>query len=519
MENGINVLSLFDGISGGQMALDKLGIKINNYYASEIDKYAIQACMNNYPDTIQIGDVRNVNGYDYKDIDLICAGSPCFVAGTPVITESAIKSIENVEVGDMVLTHKNRFRKVLKTGGEKYKQIVDVKVQGVSLIETTSEHPFYVRENFDYVPIWKKAIELVSTDYVGMFISDKIVWLSVISSLLTDKYKEVFNIEVEEDNSYTANGIIVHNCQSFSFSGKMKGMSTKDNIEIITLEQYLDLKEKGYEFEGQSYLFWEFVRILKEVKPKYFLLENVMMKEHWEKVISETLGVEPLKDKNGKKGLNSNLVSAQNRKRLYWTNIPNITPPEDKGITWGDIREHGVNSESYYYTDKAMQWLARHSQRKNKNLTVHLDNEKVQMIEASHGKKYSSQRFFGVCDLPSNNQTVEGMRGKYNMFNKIEQQIEFRLDKKTNTITTVAKDNVIVPFTLPNRIPVDEFFFRYITPLECVRAQTIPDNYFIDDDGNQIISNSQIYRSVGNGWTIDMIVHIFSFMIKNKDNI
>ena len=203
----MNVLSLFDGMSCGQQALDRLGIKVDNYFASEIDKYAIQVTMANYPNTIQLGSVVNVDGHSLPKIDLLLGGSPC---------------------------------------------------------------------------------------------------------------------------------------QSFSFAGKRKGMSTKCETEILTLEHYLELKADGYEFEGQSYLFWEYMRLLNECKPTYFLLENVEMGEKWEKVLSKAIGVNGIH-------INSALVSAQNRKRIYWTNIglePSglfgdlesiITQPKDKGILLKDV--------------------------------------------------------------------------------------------------------------------------------------------------------------------------------------
>ena len=140
----MNVLSLFDGCSGGQQALERCGIVVDNYFASEIDKYAIQVTMANYPNTIQLGSVVNVDGHKLPKIDLLIGGSPC---------------------------------------------------------------------------------------------------------------------------------------QSFSFAGKRKGMSTKCETEILTLEHYLKLKADGFEFEGQSYLFWEYMRLLNECKPTYFLLENVEMGE------------------------------------------------------------------------------------------------------------------------------------------------------------------------------------------------------------------------------------------------
>ncbi len=350
----MNVLSLFDGMSCGQIALNRLGIKYENYFASEIDKHAIAVTKANYPNTKHLGDVTKVKGEDLPQIDLLIGGSPC---------------------------------------------------------------------------------------------------------------------------------------QGFSFAGKQL------NFE-----------------DPRSKLFFEFVRLMKECKPKYFLLENVKMKKEYEAVITEHLGVEPIE-------INSSLVSAQNRKRLYWTNIPDVTQPNDKNITWGNVREHGVNAQSYYYTEKAMQWLGRVSQKKNKPLTVHSDSEKMQMLKASHHKKYSNQRFFGIVDLPNDQQTVAAMRGRYLVDGKrqdgkqkteglTKQYIEFRYDGKTNALTTVGKDNIVVPFTLPNRIPADEFFFRYITPLECERLQTVPDGY------TSAVSDTQRYRMLGNGWTVDVIAHIFKNLLQ-----
>lgn len=155
----MNILSLFDGMSCGQQAIQKTNLKIDNYFASEIDKFAIIVTNSNFPNTIQLGDVRNIDTTKLPKIDLLIGGSPC---------------------------------------------------------------------------------------------------------------------------------------QSFSFAGKRKGMSTKCEQEILTFNQYLKLKNEGFEFEGQSYLFWEYIRILNETNPKFFLLENVLMIEKWEKVISKTLGVNPI---------------------------------------------------------------------------------------------------------------------------------------------------------------------------------------------------------------------------------
>jgi DNA (cytosine-5)-methyltransferase 3A len=112
-------------------------------------------------------------------------------------------------------------------------------------------------------------------------------------------------------------------CTDFSIAGSRKGMVTTEDLEITTLEQYLHYKNLGYQFHGESYLFWEFVRIVKQSKCKYFFLENVLMKgknKKWELLISKELGVQPIY-------VNSGIYTGQNRERLYWTNIPGVVQP------------------------------------------------------------------------------------------------------------------------------------------------------------------------------------------------
>lgn len=186
----MNVLSLFDEISCGHVALDRVGIEIENYYASEIEKNPIKITQKNYPNTIQIGDVTKVSGTEYKNCDLVMGGSPC---------------------------------------------------------------------------------------------------------------------------------------QGFSIAGK--GLNFDDS---------------------RSKLFFEYLRILDKVNPKHFLLENVKMKQEYKDIISKYLGVEPVE-------INSGLVSAQNRKRLYWTNIPNITLPKDKGKMLNEILETEVDDKYYINTDRTIE--------------------------------------------------------------------------------------------------------------------------------------------------------------------
>lgn len=138
-------------------------------------------------------------------------------------------------------------------------------------------------------------------------------------------------------------------CQSFSFCGKRKGMVTKTNVEIRTLGQYLKLKGEGFEFKGQSYLFWEFVRLYQEISSLQrqmglpetkFLLENVKMTKKWQNILSTAVGVEPVV-------FDAALVSAQSRVRLFWTNIAKIDVPEDMNVKLGDVIKGAVGGSGF----------------------------------------------------------------------------------------------------------------------------------------------------------------------------
>ena len=185
------------------------------------------------------------------------------------------------------------------------------------------------------------------------------------------------------------------------------------------------------------------------------------------------------------------------------------------------MREHGVEWGNMYYTDKALTWLGKNGRRKNKKLKVHTNEEKMQCLEASHSKKYSNQRFFGIVDTPAQitgrRLNEFGKREDYNKNIKITQCLEVREGDKINCLTTVKKDTVISP--LPKGRYPDVFntleegiHYRYITPLECERLQTLPDNY------TKAVSNSQRYKALGNGWTVEVIVHILNH-IKSEEKL
>jgi DNA (cytosine-5)-methyltransferase 3A len=355
----MNILSLFDGMSCGQQALERAGFKVNNYFASEIDKYAIQVTMANYPNTQQLGSVINVQGGGLPKIDILIGGSPC---------------------------------------------------------------------------------------------------------------------------------------QSFSFAGKRKGMSTKDEQEILTLEHYLELKGEGFEFEGQSYLFWEYMRLLKETKPKYFLLENVMMGEKWEKILSKAIGVKPIM-------INSSLLSAQNRQRLYWTNIglepqglfgdleSTIKLPNDKGILLKDVLESEVN-EKYFLSNKFVEFLNVHKERHSDKGTgfgfkPKEEDEKANCLRANAALCPTDNM---VEVIPMDFRFDEGFRPRKN-----GKSPTLCISNDSNSLS--GKSLVLINKKL-----------RRLTPIESERLQTVKDNY------TNHVSDSQRYKMLGNGWTVDVIAHILKYI-------
>ena len=405
----MNVLSLFDGMSCGQIALEKLGIPVKNYFAAEIDKYAIQVAKSNYPDMIHLGDV--------KQIQTVRGWKP--------------------------------------------------------------DDPYCMLDEFNF----GHKIDLL---------------------------------------------IGGSPCQGFSFAGKQ-----------------LNFKDP------RSKLFFEYVRLLKALKPKYFLMENVKMKKESMAIITEYLGVEPIE-------INSNLVSAQNRRRLYWTNIPIDGLPEDKGVVLSDIIEQG-------FVDRDKSHCLDANYFKGGNLKSYFEKHRRQLVFSSGLKLVGEadinarEHLRRVYDVDGKSPTlmastgghtqpkiaVKGARvvnrrlderGKRQDYNKdipLQPRLEVREDDKSNCLTTVQKDSVLAnPLILQkargynkgglkaqdgktptistsswehnNHLTLDEgVTWRKLTPTECERLQTVPDGYTCG------VSNTQRYKMLGNGWTVDVVKHIF----------
>jgi len=356
-------------------------------------------------------------------------------------------------------------------------------------------------------------------------------------------------------------------CQSFSFAGKRKGMATKCEMEILSLEHYLELKSNGFEFEGQSYLFWEYMRILTDIQ-KYnpdvkFLLENVEMGEKWEKVLSKAIGV------NGVH-INSALVSAQNRKRIYWTNIglePGglfgdlesiIEQPKDRKILLKDILQPVEEVDGkYYLSESAIKYLERAKFERTENVKYNNGNEKTSCLTANYKRGvHNGGETYVKLDKnlnPKNNQDKASCftagahsGGNHSDMDLIAYGCDYRNDEgfrvrpeqKPSTLMARAREDVygtglVCHNMMPkssttgkggtghlkredgktycldtgstNAIEIRQSI-RRLTPAECCRLQTIPDWY------KWKVSDSQIYKMCGNGWTVQIICHILSYL-------
>ena len=364
MNEGLNVLSLFDGMSAGMIALERAGIKVQNYYASEIDKHAIKVSKANYPSIIQLGDVTSVDVSKLPKIDLLIGGSPC---------------------------------------------------------------------------------------------------------------------------------------QGFSLAGKQIAFD-----------------------DPRSKLYFEYERILKELKlinPNIkFLLENVKMKQEFKDVITSRLGVEPI-------AINSNLVSAQNRYRLYWTNIKGITQPEDKGIYLNDVLQEDVN-EKYLIKAGRLKWLNQFGEVKEKEGYVAFNPTKAKCLTVRSEPSWNTTYVVQPVREVGRRLDSNGIRCDDDKSLPITRQYEVGTSQKSNCLTTVQKDSLLIQWPHgsnkgglraingktpalttsawpANNLLLNEGLVRKLTPVECERLQTVPDGY------TSCVSDSQRYKMLGNGWTVDVIAHIF----------
>lgn len=338
-------LSLFDGISCGKVAFERAGIKIDKYYASEIDPYVIKVSKKNHPDIIHLGDVTKWREWDipWEKIDILIGGSPC---------------------------------------------------------------------------------------------------------------------------------------QGFSVAGKRLNFD-----------------------DPRSKLFFEYVDILNHIKklnPNVkFLLENVKMKKEWQDIISSYLSVEPIE-------INSALVSAQQRKRLYWMNIEGVSQPEDKGILLKDILESGVYSSQEksvcFDTDKRKYHIVPVDYKIYKGYEIKFSKDKMRQ-----GNKIGSKQgtYVYMPNCKKSNTIIAGHAKDEMIFVKVDKGFAGKPIYRVSEGEITINDKIY-----PIKLPDGDYIIRKLTPIECERLQTLPNDYTAG------ISNTKRYTCLGNAWTVDVIAHIFKELCK-----
>ena len=416
----IKVLELFGGIGAIRKAFERQNIphKVVDYV--EIDEFAVKSYNAMFGTNFEPQDISKWD----KDIevDFIMHGSPCFVAGTKIKTIDGFKNIEDIQVEDMVLTHTNTYQKVLKVGHNENKQIWELKSEDSDNITlVTGNHPFYIYTNEGNYK-WKEIQYVTKSDKLCKIINNDIKHFAVISLTPTETYTTVYNIEVENDNSYTANGYIVHNCQDFSIASNQEG---------------------GDEGSGtRSSLMYETLRIVDKLKPKYVIWENVanlLSKKHrpnFEKYldIMDELGYN-----NYYQVLNAKDYGIpQNRKRVFTVSIRkdidkkkfHFKPKQKLKLTLKDLLETNVD-EKYYLSDEKIasisQWKAY-----QKPLESVLGNNSISPTLTARGAGEEHAGMITYSDKFDTTTNVQNL-----LLNKNTEGV-------SNTLTTVQKDTYVL---------------------------------------------------------------------------
>ena len=321
-----------------------------------------------------LGDITKIKIEDIPDCDIITHGSPCFRAGTLITTRKGLIPIEEIKEGDMILTHKLRFKKVVKTIVTNTNKIYELKAKDILTTYVTEEHPYYIRKIFktkngeiNYTePKWEKVGKLKKGDFIGIplleakgkkdeIIIDNILWKPFISKELLDTNEDVYNFEVTDDNSYVANNCIVHNCQDFSVAGNGKGGDAGTNT--------------------RSSLMWHTVNIVEHKLPKIVIWENVkgvLSKKHKHNFDKYLEKMDILGYNNYYQVLNAkNYGIPQNRERIFVVSVRKdidnelfeFPKPFDNGLRLKHMLEDNV-AEKYYINEERCENLLKELKEK-----------------------------------------------------------------------------------------------------------------------------------------------------------
>ena len=525
----MNVLSLFDGMSCGMIALDRLGIKVDNYYASEIDKYAIQVSQANYPDIVQVGDITKLDLSTLPKIDLVMGGSPCqgfSFAGKQLAFDdprSALffefqKAISYLQPKYFLLENVKMKKEYLDIISE-YMGVEPIFINS-SLVSAQSRQRYYwtnipnveqpeergivLRDILEDQPsenpvkhternrrhlkqLDEKSLCMTATMYKGAgnngmtLVPQKLVDdtndLPEKSQTIKSQYYKSSKANFEREGTFHATGI------------PQKLVSDKPQ-RVGTHVEEVKVRKHEVDITALQYLLREMKAESKKTNRQIAEETNLPITkvEHWFRTDS------------------SFAIPSDD----VWFKLKEVlgiqTEVFDKPIMEFEYRDGVYESTQRVYGDhgKSPTLTASNSDQliqtsdKPQHIGTAVDvngHDILKRVYSPDGKSPTVNTMGGGNREPK--VVMGAYRGRYNEDGSTSQKLELRKDEKTNTITTVQKDNVLTK---------DEVYWRKLTPLECERLQTVPDNY------TNHVSNTQRYKMLGNGWTIEVIAHILKNM-------
>lgn len=490
----MNVLSLFDGMSCGRIALDRLGIPVDKYYASEIDKFAIQVSEANYPNIIRLGDVCDVKADDLEPIDLLIAGSPCqgfSFAGKQLAFDDPRSALFF------------EFVRLLKECKPKYFLLENVRMK--------KEFLDIISEQVGCEPIFINSA-LVSAQNRQRFYWTNIPGIEqpeqrgiVLRDILED------NFDSERDKSYCLDA-------NYYKGGSVENYFKKSRRQMVFQNEKQKPIKVGMKVEQ--------VKVRKHEVDVPSLQQCIL--DHYAKCSKNKKQIaEELNDKFSTvehyfRKLGSDFFSIPSEE--HWPQLKQIlditTDKFDKQIMEFEYRDGVFESTQRVYSENGKsptltagnkeQYIETHDTPKQVGTAVDIKGHDIlKRVYSPEGKSPTLTTMGGGHREPK---VITGgaIRGRaydkdgkrmdkdgISVANKTTQMLELRKDDKSNAITTVGKDSLVVE---------DKVHWRKLTPIECERLQTVPDNY------TDCVSNTQRYKMLGNGWTIEVIAHIFKNM-------
>ena len=477
----MNVLSLFDGMSCGRIALERLGIQVDNYYASEIDKYAIQVSQANYPDIIQVGDVTELDTSTLPKIDLIMGGSPCqgfSFAGKQLAFDDPrsalffefVRCVEELKPKYFLLENVRMKKEYLDVISE-YMGVEPIMINS-ALVSAQNRVRFY----------WTNIPGIEQPEQRGIVLRD----------ILETQTNEKPVKDTERNQRHYRNDDEKSLCMTLV---QQKPIKVGMNVEQV--------KVRKHEVEINSLQY-----LLREMKKE----SGKTIKEIAEETNTPITKVEHWFRTDSSFAIPSDDIWFRLRKVLGIK-----TDVFDKQIMEFEYRDGVYESKQRVYSENGKsptltagnkeQYIETYDTPKHIGTAVDINGHDIlKRVYSPDGKSPTVTTCGGGNTEPK---IVAGaFRGRYykdgvrqdqfgSVAGKTKQMLELRKDEKTNTVTTVQKDNVLTK---------DNVYWRKLTPVECERLQTVPDNY------TNHVSNTQRYKMLGNGWTIEVITHILKNM-------